>query len=77
MLRRSVGFIGLMGTLAGCGPSYDTILRHGTVCCRLALPRHRRRRDQGDTVAALRSRSGQGRAGRHPAYGYARLHQTR
>ncbi|HSR89748.1 MAG TPA: D-aminoacylase [Gemmatimonadales bacterium] len=31
MLRRSVGFIGLMGALAGCGPSYDTILRHGTV----------------------------------------------
>jgi N-acyl-D-amino-acid deacylase len=54
MLRRSVGFIGLMGTLAGCGPSYDTILRHGTVYDGTgAAPVTADVAIKGDTVAAI------------------------
>ena len=54
MLRRSVGFIGLMGALAGCGPSYDTILRHGTVYDGTgAAPITADVAIKGDTVAAI------------------------
>ena len=54
MLRRSVGFIGLMGALAGCGPSYDTILRHGTVYDGTgAAPVTADVAIKGDTVAAI------------------------
>jgi N-acyl-D-amino-acid deacylase len=54
MLRRSVGFIGLMGVLAGCGPSYDTILRHGTVYDGTgAAPVTADVAIKGDTVAAI------------------------
>ena len=55
MLRRSVGFIGLMAALAGCGgPSYDTILRHGTVYDGTgAAPVTADVAIKGDTVAAI------------------------
>ena len=54
MLCRSVGFIGLMGALAGCGPSYDTILRHGTVYDGTgAAPITADVAIKGDTVAAI------------------------
>ncbi|HEY7026145.1 MAG TPA: D-aminoacylase [Gemmatimonadales bacterium] len=54
MFRRSVGFIGLMAALAGCGPSYDTILRHGTVYDGTgAAPVTADVAIQGDTVAAI------------------------
>jgi N-acyl-D-aspartate/D-glutamate deacylase len=54
MLRRSVGFIGLIAALAGCGPSYDTILRHGTVYDGTgAAPVTADVAIKGDTVAAI------------------------
>ncbi|HSE65755.1 MAG TPA: D-aminoacylase [Gemmatimonadales bacterium] len=54
MLRRLVGFIGLMGALAGCSPSYDTILRHGTVYDGTgAAPVTADVAIKGDTVAAI------------------------
>jgi N-acyl-D-amino-acid deacylase len=54
MLRRSIGFIGLMGVLLGCGPSYDTILRHGTVYDGTgAAPITADVAIKGDTVAAI------------------------
>src|SRR5262245_1904199 len=54
MLCRSVGLIGLMGALTGCGPSYDTILRHGTVYDGTgAAPITADVAIKGDTIAAI------------------------